>query len=85
MKILSLIMWVTQFGLSILMPPCLLLLLAVWLQARFGLGMWIIVLMGILGLLISYTTAKANLRSMRKDAQTASDSGTPPVAFNEHL
>ena len=32
MKFLNLLMWVTQFGLSILFPLCFFLLLAVWLQ-----------------------------------------------------
>lgn len=84
MKKLSLILWVTQFGLSILLPPCLLLLLAVWLQNRFGLGMWILVVLGILGFLIAVSTARANWRAMRKDAEAASDRQPPPVAFNDH-
>ena len=85
MNILSLILWVTQFGLSILMPPCVLLLLAVWLQNRFGLGMWILAVLGILGLLISVATAKANWRAMRKDAERAAGDNPPPVSFNDHV
>ena len=85
MKNLSLILWVTQFGLSILMPPCVLLLLAVWLQNRFGLGMWIIVVLGILGLIIAFGTARANLRAMRKDAEDAAGNKNHPIAFNDHL
>jgi len=85
MKKLSLILWVTQFGLSILLPPCLLLLLAVWLQNKFGLGMWIVAVLGILGALISIGTARANWRAMRKEAEEATDNKRPPIGFNDHL
>lgn len=84
MKVLSLLMWVTQFGLSILLPPCFFLLLANWLQNRFGLGAWIMVVLGILGLLTSYSTAKANLKAMLKAAQDVSSQEEPPMAFNDH-
>ena len=82
---MKLLLWVTQFGLSLLVPPCLLLWLAVWLQNRFGLGMWIIAVLGILGLLIAFGTAKANLRAMRKDAEEAGRKDQPPIAFNDHM
>lgn len=84
MKYLSLILWVTQFGLSILVPPCLLLLLAVWLQNKFGLGLWIVAVLGILGILIAIGTARANWRAMRKEAEAASGSKRPPLGFNDH-
>ena len=84
MKKLTLILWVTQFGLSILMPPCLFLLLAVWLQERFGWGLWIVAVLGVLGLLVAFSTAKANLRAMRRDADAASRKDPPPIAFNDH-
>lgn len=84
MKNLSLILWVTQFGLSILVPPCFFLLLAVWLQQKYGFGLWIVAVLGILGALISVGTARANWRAMRKEAQNAADSEKPPVSFNDH-
>jgi len=84
MKVLSLIMWVTQFGLSILLPPCFFLFLANWLQNRFGLGAWIMVVLGIMGLLTAYSTAKANLKAMLKAAQEASSQEEPPMSFNAH-
>lgn len=84
MKILSLLMWVTQFGLSILFPSCFFLILGVWVQNRFGLGMWVIVLFGIWGLLITVSTVKASLRSLRRAAEEAASQDTPPIAFNDH-
>lgn len=84
MKLLNLLMWVTQFGLSILFPLCFFLLLAVWLKQKFSLGMWIIVVLGILGVLITISTVRANLKAMRKAAEEASSQESPPLAFNDH-
>ena len=84
MKLLNLLMWVTQFGLSGLFPSCFFLLLAVWLQQKFQLGMWIIIVMGILGILITISTVRANWKAMRKAADEAASSEPPPIAFNDH-
>lgn len=84
MKILNLLMWVGQFGFSIIFPTVFFLYLAVWLQNKFGLGMWILVLCGILGVLTTISTAKSCLRSLRKASEEASGSGEPPVSFNDH-
>lgn len=84
MKVLSLLMWVTQFGLSVMLPPCFFLLIAHWLQNRFGLGGWVMVVLGILGLLTAFSTAKSNLRSMLKAIKELSDNEDPPTAFNTH-
>lgn len=82
MKTLSLILWVTQFGLSILFPPCFFLWLATYLQQKHGWGFWTTIVGGILGILIAISTAKANWRSMRKEAE--SGAAPPPVSFNDH-
>ena len=84
MKLLNLLMWVTQFGLSILFPLCFFLLLAVWLKQKFQRGMWIIVVLGILGVLITISTVRANLKALRKAADEAASQTPPPMAFNDH-
>jgi len=84
MNFLSLILWVTQFGLSLLVPPCFFLLLANWLQAEHGWGFWTTVIGGILGILISISTARANWRAMKKEADSLSRKEPPPVSFNDH-
>ena len=84
MKILSLLMWVGQFGLSIIFPTLLFLMLGVWLQAKFSLGIWILILCGILGLLTSISTTKSCLHSLRKAAEEASGNKKPPIGFNNH-
>ena len=84
MKILSLLMWVGQFGLSVIFPTLFFLILAIWLQNQFSLGMWIIIVLGILGLLTSISTARSCLRALRKEADAASNREPPPIAFNNH-
>ena len=84
MKLLNLLMWVTQFGLSCLFPICFFLLLAVWLKQKFALGMWIIIVLGILGVLITISTVRANWKAMCRAASEASSSEPPPIAFNDH-
>ncbi len=84
MKILNLLMWVGQFGFSIIFPTLFFLLLAVWLQQKFQLGAWILILFGIVGVFTSISTAKSCLHAMCKAAQEASGDSEPPVSFNDH-
>ena len=84
MKVFSLLIWVGQFGFSVLFPTCFFLMVSVWLRDRFGLGLWIVAVLGILGLLTSFSTAKACLRSILREIERTSDRKDPPPAFNEH-
>lgn len=85
MKFLSLLMWVGQFGFSVLFPTCFFLMVAVWLQQKFGLGIWIVAVLGVIGLLTSFSTAKSCLRSILKEMERNSDRTDPPPAFNDHV
>ncbi|MGN0774529.1 MAG: hypothetical protein ACI4MP_12160 [Candidatus Ventricola sp.] len=67
MKYLSLLIWVGQFGFSCLFPTCVFLMLGFYLQNRFDLGVWVVLVLGILGFLTSLSTARSCLRSMRKE------------------
>lgn len=87
MKFLSLLMWVGQLGLSMLFPLCFFLILGVRLQARFGLGLWVTVVLGLIGFMTSVSTTRSCIRSLLKEASRASGDDTkapPPVSFNDH-
>ena len=84
MKILNLLMWVGQFGFSIIFPMLFFLYLGVRLQAKFQLGMWILILFGILGLLTTVSTVKSCLHSLCKAAEEASGAKERPISFNDH-
>ena len=53
MKFIALLVWVGQFGFSAIFPTVFFLLVAVWLQGKFGFGMWIVAVCGVLGILTS--------------------------------
>lgn len=84
MKFLSLLMWVGQFGFSVIFPTLLFLMIAVWLRAKFGLGIWIVAVLGIVGVMTSISTTRSCWRSMQKAADEASDRKEPPISFNHH-
>jgi len=83
-KHLYLLTWVIQFGFSVLFPVCFFLMLGVFLQRRYGWGMWTVILFGILGLMTSFSTARSCVRSLRKAAEEAGSEEKPPLAFNDH-
>lgn len=84
MKWWTLILWVTQFGLSALFPLCASLLIGAWLQNRFDLTPWFSVLCGIVGFLTSISTVRACYRSLRKDADAACEGKEKVPAYNDH-
>ena len=67
MKYLSLLIWVGQFGFSCIFPTCLFLMLGIYLQDRIDFGVWIVIVLGIIGFLTSLSTARSCLRSIRKE------------------
>ena len=84
MKRLTLLVWVTQFGLSALFPVCAFLLLGSWLQNTWQLGMWVMIVCGVVGFLTSISTVRSCIWAMRRDADGAASDQEPPLAFNEH-
>ena len=83
MKNVNLLVWVTQLGLSTAVPLAGFIVLAVWLQNRFDLGVWV-VLVGIgLGLFCAIDGFVRNLKvlnALSKDKEQKE----PPVSFGEH-
>ena len=62
MKHWNLLIWVPQFGISVVFPLILFIMLAVWLQERWGWGSWVIVA-GIFCGLITAGSLKACARN----------------------
>ena len=85
MKHLRLIVWITQFGISVAGPLVLSILGSVWLRDHFHLGSWIILLGILLGLGGTISGLFSSLRTLRRegDAEDASQD-PPPTSFNEH-
>ncbi len=83
MKNLSLLVWLTQLGLSVALPLGGFVLLAVWLQQRFNWGIWVIVLGLVLGLICAVDGLVFSLKAMRRLTEHRHQE-KPPVSFNDH-
>ena len=77
------LVWLTQLGLSVVIPPAALIFLAVWLQRRFQWGSWVIWVGIALGI---YCAVTALISSLRTLSRLTEDPGKqpPPPSFNEH-
>ncbi len=68
-RLFSRITLLTQLGLSIVIPPILAVLLASWLQKRFGLGDWVILAAILLGVLSGISSVLSLVwRESRREA-----------------
>ena len=81
-KLLRAAVWLTQLGLSVLLPPVALLLLAVWLRARFGWGVWVLMVALLAGLLSSFCSALSFYRIVTRRQKR--DKMQDPPGFNRH-
>ena len=83
MKNLSLIIWLTQLGMSISIPMGGFILLAVWLRQRFDLGVWIVILGVVLGVVCAVDGLRTSLKAMKRMAKDKKEENQP-VSFNDH-
>ena len=83
MKELSLLVWLTQLGLSTALPLAGFVLLGVWLHQSVGWGVWTIWAGLILGLICAVRGFLDSLKIMEQiSKEKAKD--PPPISFNEH-
>ena len=83
MKDLNLLVWLTQLGLGVAVPPVAFILLAVWLQNRFSWGNWVIwvaIGLGIYCAVTGFISSLKTLSAMSGRKQQES----PAVSFNDH-
>jgi len=66
LKNMNLLVWLTQLGLSVALPPLGFVLLAVWLRDRFSWGSWVIWVGIVLGVVCAIDGLRVSLRSMEK-------------------
>ena len=82
MKTATLLTWITQFGLSIAVPPAMFILLAVWLKNEYGWGSWVIwvgVAFGVIGAVQGFVTS---IQAMNRLTEKKKEQ--PPLSFNDH-
>lgn len=84
MKNLSLLVWLTQLGISVAVPLAGFVLLAVWLRSRFDMGVWVIWAGVGLGVICAIDGLRTSLKAMDRLANHAPDDEPPPVSYNDH-
>ena len=83
MKDISLLVWLTQLGLSVALPPAGFILLAVWLRDRFGWGSWVLWVGIGLGLILAADGLRTSLKTMQRMGADKKKEDAP-VSFNDH-
>lgn len=84
MKDLSLLVWLTQLGLSVALPPAGFILMAVWLRDHFQWGNWVLWAGIILGVICAADGLRTSLKAMERMAKPKKEIDPPPVSFNDH-
>ena len=85
MKHLSLLIWLTQLGLSVVGPLVGYILLAIWLRNRFDWGSWVVLCGVALGIFSAVDGLRQSLKLMSRMAKDRQEEETPPpVSFNDH-
>ena len=83
MKDLTLLVWLTQLGMSVAVPLALFVMLGVWLHTDLGLGSWTIWAGLVIGTCCAVTGFRDSLKAMDRMSRN-SKKDPPPVSFNEH-
>lgn len=83
MKNLSMLVWLTQLGISVAVPLGGFVLLAVWLRQRFDLGFWVVIAGVVLGIICAIDGLRSSLKAMERMSKDKKDD-IPPVSFNDH-
>lgn len=84
MKDLSLLVWLTQLGLSVAFPLAGFLLLALWLHNHWGWGIWVIWVGIAFGLICAIDGLRTSLKAMERLSHRPSEDAPPSVSFNDH-
>ena len=84
MKNISLIVWLTQLGFSVALPPAGFILLAVWLRNRFDLGLWVLWVGIIIGLCGAIDGLRSSLKAMERLSKDKPENTPSPVSYNDH-
>jgi hypothetical protein len=84
MKDLSLLVWLTQLGLSVALPPAGFILLALWLRDSCGWGSWVLWVGIALGVIGAADGLRTSLKAMSRLSKRKKEENPPPVSFNDH-
>ncbi len=81
---MKMLVWLTQLGFSVALPPLGFILLAVWLYNDRGWGAWVIWLGILLGIVCAVDGLCISLKAMERMSSDKEEEETPPVSFHDH-
>ncbi len=84
MKDLTLLVWMTQLGLSVAAPLAGFILLALWLRDSCGWGSWVLWAGILLGSVGAIDGLRVSLKALSQLGKSKKDAPPPPTAFNDH-
>ena len=83
MKNMTMLVWFTQLGLSVVVPLAGFTWLGVWLRQQLGWGIWAVIVGAVLGLVCAVDGLRTSLKAMDRMAKEDKEE-KPPVSFNDH-
>lgn len=83
MKWAKMLVWLTQLGLSVALPPFGFVLLALWLKNRFSWGNWVMIVAVILGIIVALDGLRVSIKAVETMNDTKRED-VPPIGFNQH-
>ena len=78
------LVWLTQFGLSVVIPPVVCIMGAVWLRRQLQLGGWVVGVGVAIGVLAAVSCLRSSLQVLDRQGKTAQHKEPPSVSFNNH-
>ena len=76
--------YVTQFGFTIVCPPIVMAMLGLWLQKRFGLGSWVIMVFILIGLITAASSAWSFFRTLDRQEAKKEEGLSKKINYNDH-
>ena len=83
MKNLKMLVWLTQLGLSVALPPFGFIYLAIRLRERYSWGNWVVWVAVVLGVIFAIEGLRSSLKAMLQMNKNEKEQNVP-VSFNEH-
>lgn len=85
MKEWGLLIWIPQFGIAVVFPLILFILLANWLHSSCGWGSWVIWAGVVCGLITAAIGFRDTVKAMLHMSGHKKDRQEPGVSFNDHI
>ena len=81
------LVWLTQFGLSVVVPPTLCIAGSDWLRHRFTLDGWVVAVGVVVGVLAAVSCLRGSLQALDRQGRPAKKDGekTSPISYARHL